>query len=195
VLFAPDGLTLISSSFDGTARIWTLSADLRAVPGGVARHDGDINSLALAPDGRRFATGSRDRTVGIWDTRSGAPRRQLTGHAASVQSIAFSAGGEMLASAADDGSVIVWDVESGREIVGFRAGASLVAFSPRDPLLAMAGQDGQVTIWDLAMDAWPERACRQANRNFTCDEWRQYMPDLLYRPVCPSLPAPAACDM
>jgi hypothetical protein len=33
-------------------------------------------------------------------------------------------------------------------------------------------------------------ACRIANRNLTREEWRQYLGDLPYQPICPGLPVP-----
>ena len=35
-------------------------------------HDDEVRGVAWSPDGQRLATGSRDRTVRIWDAGSGA---------------------------------------------------------------------------------------------------------------------------
>ena len=45
-------------------QIWDADAGqlLHALTG----HSGSIRALAISPDGRRLASGSEDRTVGIW---------------------------------------------------------------------------------------------------------------------------------
>jgi WD40 repeat protein len=195
VLFAPDSRTLVSSSFDGTLRIWDLGRADGASPVAVARHTGDINCLAMTTDGRILATGSRDQTVGLWDAKTGAALHRLNGHHSDVQSVAFSPDGAIVASAGEDGSVILWNVTSGHEILSLRRRATRVAFSPTGLWLATAGgPDKRVSLWNVSIDTWADRACSIANRNLTCEEWRQYVADAPYQPVCPGLPSPRRCD-
>jgi WD40 repeat protein len=194
ILFSPDGRRLLSGSFDGTVRIWNLSRPDKQTPVAIVRHSGDINSLDLSADGHILATASRDQTVGLWDAATGAILHRLTGHNSEVESVSLTRNGEVVASAAQDGSAMLWDVKTGREILTLRRSATLVAFSPTGPLLATAGGPShRVTLWNVSMDMWADRACSIANRNFTCDEWRQYMADSRYQPVCPRLPSPREC--
>jgi WD40 repeat protein len=194
VLFFPDGQTLVSSSFDGTLRIWDASRGDASTPVAIARHAGDINDVAMTADGHVLATASRDRTVGLWDATTGTALHRLTGHDSEVESVAFSPDGNLLASATVDGSVILWNVKTGRKILRLRRSATLVAFSPHGWLLATAGgSDKRVTLWNLSLDTWAERACAIANRNLTCEEWRQWVADAPYQPVCPQLPSPRDC--
>jgi len=194
VLFSPDGHTLLSSSFDGTVRIWDASRGDNNTPLAVARHSADINSLDMSADGHIIATASRDQTVGLWDTKTGALLHRLTGHNSEVESVAFTHDGAILASAAQDGSTILWDVKTGRKKLALRRSATIVAFSPTGPLLATAGRPAnRVTLWNMSIDTWADRACSIANRNLTCEEWRQYVPDSPYQLVCPRLPSPRDC--
>jgi WD40 repeat protein len=34
-------------------------------------HSEDVNSVAYSPDGKHIVTGSRDKTVKIWDSQTG----------------------------------------------------------------------------------------------------------------------------
>ena len=39
-----------------------------------------MNSVAVSPDGRRIVSGSKDRTVAVWDLETGTPIHRLKGH-------------------------------------------------------------------------------------------------------------------
>jgi WD40 repeat protein len=63
--FSPDGLRIVTASYDRTARIWdAASAKEIAVLRG---HASDLRSAAFSPDGSRIVTASGDRTARIWD--------------------------------------------------------------------------------------------------------------------------------
>jgi RNA polymerase sigma factor (sigma-70 family) len=80
-------------------------------------HSDRITSLAFAPDGRLLASGSRDKTVKLWDLATGVERDTLRGHSGTILSLAFAPDGKTLASASADHTVKVWDVATGREKV------------------------------------------------------------------------------
>jgi hypothetical protein len=78
-------------------------------------HAGRVTSVADCPDGRTLCCASADRTLRVWDVKTGQERATLQGHASAVWSVAFSADGKSLASGSEDGTVKLWDVASGRE--------------------------------------------------------------------------------
>jgi WD40 repeat protein len=75
-------------------------------------HTWSVTSVAFSPDGTRLALGSDDRTVKLWEVRSGEPVRTLSGHTGSIQSVAFSPDGTRLASGSLDGIINIWDIVS-----------------------------------------------------------------------------------
>src|SRR5262245_44542803 len=56
-------------------------------------HSSEITSLAFAPDGGQVLSGSKDRTIKLWDIATGQLVRTFEGHQGGVSSVAFSSDG------------------------------------------------------------------------------------------------------
>ena len=69
--------------------------------------------VAVTADGRRAVSAGDDRTVRVWDLRTGPPERTLEGHTGSVYRVAVTADGRRAASAGADRTVRVWDLRTG----------------------------------------------------------------------------------
>ena len=76
-------------------------------------HSGPVTSVAFAPDGKTFLSGSRDNTVRVWDSATGQYLRVCEGHRNSVYSVAFAPDGKTFLSGSADGTVRVWSTETG----------------------------------------------------------------------------------
>lgn len=109
----------------------------------------------VSPTGDRFASGTLDGVVTVWDTESGerigAP---MTGHIDTVQDIAFQPHGHLLATAGWDNTVRLWDLnthrQSGPPLTEHTERPVTVSFSADGTRLASAGWDGTPLIWDVA---------------------------------------------
>jgi WD40 repeat protein len=147
VAFAPDGRRLVTSSLDGTVRIWD------AASGETVRTltlDGAAVGVDFGADGWRVAVAHEDGRVALWHERVGGPSRSLPGHARSVTSVAF--GGDVLVTGCrDEGVARVFDLADGREralLRGHDAPLVQVAISPDGTQAATTGEDGTVKLWD-----------------------------------------------
>jgi WD40 repeat protein len=117
-------------------------------------HTGEVMSMAFARDGHTLATGSRDKTVRLWDVNDpGRPRPlgdPLTGHTSAVNAVAFAPDGHTLATGSLDRTIWLWNVASMVEL-----GANPLA-----------------------------RACALTQRGPNPAEWTKLVPDLPYRDAC-----------
>jgi WD40 repeat protein len=86
--------------------------------------------------------------------------------------------------------VRIWDVTTGRAVAELPSDAfvAAIAFSPDGQFLATASRDDDLTLWSWRPEQLIDRACRNLTRNLTRAEWRDFLPDIPYRPTCPSLP-------
>ena len=70
----------------------------------------ELFAVAFSPDGEYLVTGRANRTVQVWDARTGRPIGPPLGtHGRPIRGLVFSRDGRHLASASGDGVVKLWD--------------------------------------------------------------------------------------
>ncbi|MBN1590307.1 MAG: WD40 repeat domain-containing protein [Pirellulales bacterium] len=115
-------------------------------------HARPVCALVFSPDGRTLATGSKDKTVRLWDVDGGRMIWAKQEHTEEVNCVAFSPDGLTLASAGDDRTIRLWDAETGelrRTIIADDRGIRAIDFSPDGRRLVSAGHGRTVRLWDV----------------------------------------------
>jgi WD40 repeat protein len=111
-------------------------------------HSDKVTALAFAGDGAYLASSSMDKTIKLWDVRSGQEVHTFSTYEVGLNHIAFSPDGRLLASAD-----AIWDVESKQTLQTperSRQVPAAVAFSPDGSLLAVALANRAIKLWDIA---------------------------------------------
>jgi len=127
----------------------------------IGRHEEEIISLTLSPDGSLMASGDSKGLIKLWKRNGYTELATLQGHVGTVYSICFSPDGERIASGGNDGNIILWNTDSFEQMTVLREHTSYVhsvCFSPDGTLLASASGDGTVRIWDsvLPTERWQQ---------------------------------------
>lgn len=112
------------------------------------------SSLALSPNGQILASADsiKDKTIKVWDLRTGELRRTLAGHSDSVVSVAFSPDNHLLASGSKDKTIKIWDLNTGEllhTLAGHTSSVVAVTFRKDSQTLVSATKERIIEIWDL----------------------------------------------
>ena len=93
---------------------------LHAVPSGrrlaeLRGHTGRVFALAWSRDGQRLASGSRDKSIRLWDPDTRTSMLTLLGHGDYIHDLDWSLDGRTLVSASGDNTVRFWTTKTNQE--------------------------------------------------------------------------------
>ncbi|KAJ2078554.1 hypothetical protein H4R24_004393 [Coemansia sp. RSA 988] len=97
-------------------------------------------------DHEKIVTGSRDRTIKIWDAETMQCLRTMTGHTASVLCLKYN--DSALVTGSSDATIIVWDWETGKprlRLTSHAAGVLDVAFN--EDHIVSCSKDCTIKVW------------------------------------------------
>jgi len=146
---SPDGTSVASASWDGTARIWSLNDD--APPVEINGHNSSVNDVAFSPDGGRLYSASADGTIRVWDTGSGRSIHRLVRHGFGVNTLAVDPENNWIAYGAVDGAtrvIILADETVTRDFTADRRPILAMDYHQGNAQLAVGDAQGYIMMID-----------------------------------------------
>lgn len=147
IAISSDGQTIVSGSYDGTIKLWSLrTGELQNTLKG---HNHRVTCIAISPDGQMIASGSYDQTIKLWSLSTGKFLQTLEDRPDRVRDIAFSPNGQVLLSIGE-WEIKLWAVRTGkllRILAGNSQAARLVAFTPDSNTCAIGSLNGTLEMW------------------------------------------------
>ena len=137
--------------------VWVRSLRPPALPLGAAHlvlggHSDSIHTVDVSVDGKRLVSGSRDSTVRLWDTHTGA-EKLVCKASAPVYAAALSPDSRVIAAVpAVSKSVTLWDTATGKLLKApgpHETELHCIAFSPNGRLLAAGADKATTIVWDV----------------------------------------------
>lgn len=174
VVVAPKRQWLISGSEeDGTVKIWGMSS--RQLLGTFSTDEETMVSLALSPDEKTLALGSRLGSVELWELKSPTQARRLTVldnqlDGTPVNALSFSPDGRWLAAVRADETIKFWTSQGQPAPFSFNKPGTALAFAPAGTRFALAQADKSVRLWD-----WNPRSGPQPSSEDFKDEFKGHV--------------------
>eukprot|EP01060_Flectonema_neradi_P008829 TRINITY_DN1631_c0_g1_i1.p1 TRINITY_DN1631_c0_g1~~TRINITY_DN1631_c0_g1_i1.p1 ORF type:complete len:318 (+),score=70.26 TRINITY_DN1631_c0_g1_i1:48-1001(+) len=153
VQISSDGMFGLSASWDGTLRLWDLQTGASTCR--FVGHEKDVMSCAFSPDNRQIISGSRDKSLKVWNTLGECKFTiDKQSHTDWVSCTRFSPNPQnsLIVSAGWDKMVKVWslaDLSLKCDLEGHTDYVNTVTMSPDGSLCASGGKDGTAMLWDL----------------------------------------------
>lgn len=112
----PNGY-LLSNAMDGAVMVWDVkpfseleTRMVRCYVGATHNFEKNLLKCCWSSDNSLISAGSADRTVNVWDVKSGDMKHRLGGHKGSVNETSIN--GNLIASCSSDKTIIVGKIEN-----------------------------------------------------------------------------------
>ncbi|KAG9390876.1 Protein tyrosine kinase [Carpediemonas membranifera] len=152
IAFTSDSESLISGSWDQTAKVWWELWDCEQTITTMKGHTDTIECVAVSPDGNIVVSGSRDHTVKVWNVSEDKLERTLDGQSGFITSLAFSADGRLLASGSSASSIRIWDTRTWQcndSIEEHSGSIHSLAFGPNSTTLAFVAGTNTIKLCNI----------------------------------------------
>ncbi|XP_067623064.1 phospholipase A-2-activating protein [Eurosta solidaginis] len=143
--------TLITGSWDKTARIWAIDQSGGVTSVVLRGHEAAVWAVASMPSVKKYITGAADKCIYYWNSK-GEKLRMLKGHTDCVRGI-IALQNNSLVSCANDALIKYWndDGECEKELSGHTN--YIYAVAPNralgDNVIVSCGEDSTLRMWDL----------------------------------------------
>lgn len=146
----PDGEYCVSSVL-GTNQAAMFSLSKRSLLYRVGRHHGEVESVAIDPNGRYFVTGGEDGKSFSWVLGTSRFAFSLPAHSDAISTIAFDDKGQWIATGSYDHTIALFNVATMKQSIKLRGHKSQIVkiiFLPSAKILSVA-QNGEMIVWDM----------------------------------------------
>lgn len=156
VSFDPTGDLMVTTSEDGTARVWRTTG--AAEPQWIASAYRWVECVAASSDGTYVATGDSDGSIRLYRLEPGVEPVEPVTHDQRVHAVALSSNGRYVLGGFHGGTVLLLDTSTASAPVTLSATGEEVTFLGlgRDGEVAIAARlNGEVSVWDTAAPSEP----------------------------------------
>ncbi|XP_065830638.1 notchless protein homolog 1-like isoform X3 [Oscarella lobularis] len=140
---------LVSGSDDFTLFLWNPSESKKPIAR-MTGHQQLINEVLFSPDGRIIASASFDKSIKLWDGKTGKFLAALRGHVGAVYQIAWSADSRLLCSGSADSTLKIWDMKTKKltmDLPGHADEVFSVDWNPDGERVVSGGRDKVLKLW------------------------------------------------
>ncbi|KAL3857901.1 hypothetical protein ACJMK2_012526 [Sinanodonta woodiana] len=145
----PNPERMVSGSDDFTLYLWEPEQDKKPVCR-MTGHQQLINDVRFSPDTRLIASASFDKSIKLWDGKTGKFLGTLRGHVQRVYQVSWSADSRLICSGSADSTLKVWDIKTKKllfDLPGHADEVYAVDWSPDGERVASGGKDKVLKIW------------------------------------------------
>ena len=150
VAFSPDGKTVLTGSWDMTARLWETSTG-RPIGLPLPYHSTDRSVMAFSPDGSTIVAASTDKTARLWNASTCLPIGPPLTHDGRVSAVAFSPDGKTVLTGSTDKTARLWNATTGKPVgqaLIHQGIVQAVAFSPDGKSVLTGSDDNKARLWE-----------------------------------------------
>ena len=159
--FHPSGDLLAGGCYNGKIHLWDVeTGEMMTLEGHpqtmTMRYDEEyfsVFSVSFSPSGSVLASGCEDKTIKLWNVRTGQLIKTLVGHSRTVHSVTFHPSGDVLASGSTDSVIKLWNVRTGQLIKTLEGSGNChsLSFSPSGDVIVAGGANSSIEIYEFTI--------------------------------------------
>ena len=160
---------VILGQLDGIVKLWDVAASAPVALADLEGHTSGVHDIKTAAAGSMVLSGSRDKTLRLWDLRTGSRCvRIMEGHELGVWSVDMDGHCRTAVSGSGDKTVKLWDLGSGRCTESYEDHTDeirdVVMHESGSSFLSSGMRDGVVNAWAVGST----RATMRADMASSC---------------------------